>query len=264
MMGIFPEAGIALLGRLGSVEAGATAEDSDAVLHCFANVLQFAVAETQPKLFKRASDFNPRMSPALNAEESVLIVHVLNDVARMAEREIQLVRLHFKDSAIGMWERGVRAAEMYALAAGTEVLDEIDARNDGQPVLEEHCRVEDGFVVSLSQSLVVATEVDEVGLLFAVANVGIELMEVILVFEEAVVFVPLVDDPSPGSPSRDAEDGGEEVVVGAVFGGLIDVESADHADSLVVFVAVQHFFAEGEETKAGYVVVFEDDAFVGQ
>lgn len=264
MMGIFPEAGIALLGRLGSVEAGATAEDSDAVLHCFANVLQFAVAETQPKLFKRASDFNPRMSPALNAEESVLIVHVFNDVARMAEREIQLVRLHFKDSAIGMWERGVRAAEMYALAAGTEVLDEIDARNDGQPVLEEHRRVEDGFVVSLSQSLVVATEVDEVGLLFSVANVGIELMEVILVFEEAVVFVPLVDDPSPGSPSRDAEDGGEEVVVGAVFGGLIDVESADHADSLVVFVTVQHFFAEGEETEAGYVIVFEDDAFVGQ
>ena len=82
------------------------------------------------------------------------------------------------------------------------------------------------------------------------------------IVEEGIVTVPLVDDTSPTCPPPDAEDGGEEVIIGNAGGDFVAVETGYHADALVVGIAVEEFLAEGKEGLRGYIVVFEHDATV--
>lgn len=67
------------------------------------------------------------------------------------------------------------------------------------------------------------------------------------VVKEGVMTVPLVNDASPTCPSPNAEDGGEEVVVGHIGGNFVAVEAGNHADAIVIGVTVKEFLAEGEE-----------------
>ena len=109
----------------------------------------------------------------------------------------------------------------------------------------------------------VVAHVEQVLTILAQFPQVVDLLHGIFIVEEGVVAVPLVDDASPACPSPDAEDGGEEVVVGHVGGDFVAVEACYHADALIVGVAVEEFLAEGEEGLGGHVVVFEHDAAVG-
>lgn len=91
----------------------------------------------------------------------------------------------------------------------------------------------------------------------------VDLLHGVLVVEEAVMAVPLVNDATPACPSPDAEDGGEEIVVGHVGCDFIAVEACNHADALIVGVTVEQFLAEGKEGLGRHVIVFEHDAAVG-
>ena len=107
------------------------------------------------------------------------------------------------------------------------------------------------------------THIEQVRTVTAQFPQVVDLLHGVLVVEEAVMAVPLVDDATPACPSPDAEDGGEEIVVGHVGCDFIAVEACNHADALIVGVTVEQFFAEGKEGLGRHVIVFEHDAAVG-
>ena len=63
------------------------------------------------------------------------------------------------------------------------------------------------------------------------------------------MFVPFVDNAAPRGPSVDAKRGGEEVIIGCIGGDFIIISARNHTNSFVMFVLVEHFFAESKERK---------------
>lgn len=189
---------------------------------------------------------------------------VFYDVWRMAEVVSfrPLVSLHGEYASVGSGQCLERAAEVCAVGCCSEVVYHVLDGHDGKAVGEEHVRPEDGFVEGFSLFSVLAAHGQDVVAIAAFADEVFELSDGGWVVEPGVVFVPLVDDSAPRCPAPDAEVCGEEVVAFGVGGLFVDVEAAYHCDALVVFVAVEHFFAEGEETDGRHIVVFEHDAFV--
>ena len=55
---------------------------------------EVAVAQVEPKLFKRASRFDEWMSVSVSAVDHVLEVDILDDVVRMAQWCLKLKALH--------------------------------------------------------------------------------------------------------------------------------------------------------------------------
>ena len=122
--------------------------------------------------------------------------------------------------------------------------------------------MKNGFIISLPQRPVILAETEEVMLIAAFFDKIAEETGGIFVVEEAVVLVPLVNNAPPCSPSVDAEGCGKKVVAGHAGRCFVVVGSRNHADAGVVFVAVEHFLAEGKERLRGRVVVFEHNALV--
>ena len=103
---------------------------------------------------------------------------------------------------------------------------------------------------------------DHIAAIVALAGQSFQLSHIIRIVEEGILSVPLVDDPAPGGPAPDGEGGGEEIVVGAVFSHLVNVETRDHRDALIVLVLIKHLLAEGEERLCRHVVVFQHHTLI--
>lgn len=209
---------------------------------------EVAVAQVEEEFFKRAADLDPRVSPSHDAVHAFLIGRMFDDIARMLEREFQLIAFHGEDAPVAAGQGAERASEMYGVCGCSQVIDQVACRNDAQSGVEQDGSMENGFVVGFPVFPVTLAHVDEIVPVFPFPDEVLQLLHVERVVEEGVMFVPLVDNPFPAGPSPDGEGCGEEVVIGNIGGNFFVVESGNHADAGIVLVTVQHFFAEAEET----------------
>ena len=187
------------------------------------------------------------MSPALDAEHSLLVGHIFDDVSGVAQGEFEFVVSHFENASNGTGQVGIAAAQVHTLSTSPQVAHQIYARYNGKSGVEENGSMEDGFIIRLADATMITAELDKILLVFALPDILFELPQVELIVEKRVMLVPLVDDASPRSPSGDGEGGGEEVVVRHVGRNLVVVHSGNHADARVVLVAVKHLLAECEK-----------------
>ena len=153
---------------------------------------------------------------------------------------------------------------MCAVIAQTHVAYHVSRGHDGKAGVEQVARPEYAFIIFLSALAVVLAHLEEVAAILALLEKFFEQPHAFRVVEKRVVALPTVDDAPPGCPSPDGERGGEKITVGNAWRNLVFVETAHHHNALVVLVAVEHFLAEGEKRLRWYVVVFKDDAFVGE
>ena len=244
------------------IPLGASNQLVEAFAHGDGNLLQVTVAQVEPQFFEGASDFNPGMSPSLYFKVAFLVAHVLDDIARVAQGKLKLVRRHFEDAAERTGKGGIRTREVRALSAGSQVADHIDTGHNAEARVKEDSRVEDGFVVFLSYRTMVAAELDKVALVSVFLDVVFELLQVVRVVKEAVLGIPLFEYASPRSPTIDIECGCKEVVVGDVGSNFVIVHTRNHADAGVILVAFQQLGTEGEETEGWDIVVLKEDATV--
>lgn len=210
--------------------------------------LEIAVAQVEEKFFERASDFNPRMTPAHDAIDTFLIRCMLDDVARVFQRKVHLVALHGKDTAVTTRKGAERASEVYGVGSCAQIVDHVTGRHDAETGIEQDGGMEDGFVISLSVFTVTVAHVDEIVAVTPRGNEVFQLAHAEAVVKKRIVFIPLVDDPPPACPSPDGERGGKEVVVRHIGRDFFVVESGNHADAGIVLVAVEHFLTEAEKT----------------
>ena len=153
---------------------------------------------------------------------------------------------------------------MGGIGGDAHVADLVETGHDAELRIEQEGSVEDTFVVGNAAVVVRLTHGDETLPQFALAGKGFEAVQLLGVVHEGVVFVPGVDDAAPGGPPRDADIGREEIVVANVVRALVAVETADHADALIVLIAVEHLLAIVEERLCGHIVVLQHDALVRQ
>ena len=236
----------------------------DAVQESGFDLSEIAVAQVAVELFEAAGGLDPGMSPCHDAVDAVLVFDVLDDIAGMAQGELQLVDGEGEEALHGVGQGFQGALEMGRLLADGGVLDEVACGDDGESAVQHAGRPDEGFVDLIAGGFVLGHLPEHLGAaLMTVVDAGFQLVKVEGVVEQRIVGVALVHDAAPGGPAPDAEDGGEEVVVGGV-GDFLVVETGNHGDALVMLVTVEHLAAEGNERGRGRGVVFYDDAFVGQ
>ena len=73
-------------------DAGAVADRGD-------DVFPLSVANADKEFFKRAPYFDPRVSPSSNAIDALAVAHMLDDVAWVAQGEVEVVTLHREETA---------------------------------------------------------------------------------------------------------------------------------------------------------------------
>ena len=170
---------------------------------------------------------------------------------------------HGEDFSIASW-RGLHAArEMRAVVRQSKVCHHVLRWQDGKSRLQQVVCPKNAFVVFLSAVAVVAAHAHEVAAIFSCLHHIFYQATAVFVVEEGIVALPFVDDSAPRCPSPDGEGGGEEVTVGYVLSHLVNVETAYHHYTLIVFVAVEQFLAEREERLRRHVIIFQYDALVG-
>lgn len=55
----------------------------EAVAQGFTDILKIPVAQVEVKFLERTADFNPGMSPGHDAEHSVFVAYIFNDITRV-------------------------------------------------------------------------------------------------------------------------------------------------------------------------------------
>ena len=139
---------------------------------------------------ERAADFNPRMPTGHDAEHTVFVAYILNDITRVLQWKIQLMACHRKDTPISSREQVVAAAEVGGACRRTQVVNHVFGRHDAQAGVEEHGRMENAFVISLSAFSVMPAEFNELFLVLPFLDVFFQLPQVECIVQKAVVLVP--------------------------------------------------------------------------
>ena len=85
---------------------------------------------------------------------------------------------------------------------------------------------------------------------------GLQFLKFLGIAHETISGIPALGNPSPGSPSPDAEGCREEIAVLTVGRHLVDVKTRNHRDTFIVFIAVEHLLTKGEERLGGHHIVF--------
>ena len=101
---------------------------------------EVAVAQVEEEFFKRAADLDPRVSPSHDAVHAFLIGRMFDDIARMLEREFQLIAFHGEDAPVASWQSFKRASKVRAVRRGTEIVYEVLPWNYAEAVVPEHVR----------------------------------------------------------------------------------------------------------------------------
>ena len=136
---------------------------------------------------------------------------------------------------------------MCAVGSEPYIINKVACRHDAKTGVENLVSPIDGFKVFFSALAVVGEHFEHAVAQVSLTGDGFYLCECLRFVHESIVRLPPLGDTSPRCPSPDALKGGEKVILLYVSCHLVGVESADHVDTLVVFVAVKHLFAEREE-----------------
>ena len=142
------------------------------------------------------------------------------------------------------------------------VVHQVLCRHDGQLMVVYEAHPEYGLVILLAALPMLLAHVEEILAVLAFLPKAARLLHAVLVVEEGVLAVPLVDDTPPRGPAPDGKHRGEEIIVGHILGHLVAVESGNHANALIVLVAVEQLLAEREERLRRNVIVFQYDTFL--
>ena len=104
----------------------------DTAFHRLRDDGEIAISQVEEKFFHRTTHLNERMSPGIGFIEPFLVVDVLDDITRMAQRELQLISLHREYSAVSLRSRLNTTAEMRGVVGEAKIVDEILAWHDGK------------------------------------------------------------------------------------------------------------------------------------
>lgn len=102
---------------------------------------KIAVAQVERQLLERVADLGQRVVPRVDAVEPFLILHVLDDIARMAQGEAQLVARHGEDAAQAARHGGECGGIVGGIGREAHVVDEVHRRHDGETRAEEHGQI---------------------------------------------------------------------------------------------------------------------------
>ena len=185
-------------------------------------------------------------------------------MSRMPQGEVQFVPLHGEDATQAMGHGGQFGGEVGGICGGAHVADEVAAGHHGQSVVHEHGAPEDALEIGFARLLVVAAHGHIVAPQPLLLGNALQLSHRKGVVQKTVFAVPLVHHTTPRGPSPNGERRGEEIVVGHILCHLVHVEAGNHADAGIVFIAVKHLLAEGEETLRGHHVIFKHHHLVRQ
>lgn len=235
----------------------------DSSCDSFRDIFEVAGSEVQPQLLKAAGNLDPRMVPGIGYIIAVLVSRVLNDVLRVLQRERQIRGPELEETAEAAWRRRQGARRMSGISREANVPDHIHPGNDGKPGVQNHGRPEDALKVSLSAVSMVITHLYKVASHVACLTVGLQGLHRLRIIQKRIMAVPGLEDPSPGSPTRDAEVRREEIGIGTVRRLLIDIEACYHPHPWIALIAVEHLLAERNEGRREDVVVFSYHNFVG-
>ena len=71
----------------------------EAATGCLQDEAEVAVAEVAVEFLKGAADLNPGMSPGVGTIDALLVGHILNDIFRVAQGEVEVEALHGEHAA---------------------------------------------------------------------------------------------------------------------------------------------------------------------
>ena len=109
---------------------------ADAAVQRAAYVAEVATTQIEPELFEGILYLSPGVVPAHNFIAAVEVVDVLNDIAWVAEGELQLVSRHGEDMAQTTRHGLQFGREMGAVGGESYVVDEILCRHDAKAGVE--------------------------------------------------------------------------------------------------------------------------------
>ena len=102
------------------------------------DVSEIAVQHVAVELFQRTGNLYPRVSPCVCAIHTLLVGHILNDIAWMSQRKLQLVTLHGEHAAQSARNSVKATCEMCRIGGYAHIVDEVACGHDGQAVVEQH------------------------------------------------------------------------------------------------------------------------------
>ena len=109
---------------------------ADAAGQRVGNVVEVATAQVEPEFFEGVLDLGPRVIPSHGFIAAVEIVDVLNDIAWVAEGELQLIARHGEDAAQTTRHGLQLGREMGAVGRESYVDDEVLCRHDAKAGVE--------------------------------------------------------------------------------------------------------------------------------
>ena len=104
----------------------------DTAFYRLRNDREVAVSQVEEEFFHRTPHLDERMPPGIGLIEPFLVVDVLDDITRMAQRKLQLISFHREYSAISLRSRLNTTTEMRGVVGETKIVDEILAWHDGK------------------------------------------------------------------------------------------------------------------------------------
>ena len=125
-------------------------QDVPAIADGLTNLFEIAVSEVVEEFLERTPNLEPGMPPGVGTIDVFLESNVLNDVGRMAQRELEVVTLHGVHTT-QTGRDGVEVGSIVgAVGGGTKVVDEVACGHDGELMVEHETHEEDGLVVFLA------------------------------------------------------------------------------------------------------------------
>ena len=109
---------------------------TDAAGQRVGNVVEVATTKVEPEFFEGVLDLGPGVIPSHGFIAAVEVVDVLNDIAWVAEGELQLVARHGEDAAQTTRHGLQLGREMGAVGSESYVVDEVLCRHDAKTGVE--------------------------------------------------------------------------------------------------------------------------------
>lgn len=129
---------------------------ADAAGQRAADVAEVATTKVEPEFFEGVLDLGPGVIPSHGFIAAVEVVDVLNDIAWVAEGELQLVARHSEDAAQTTRHGLQFGREMGAVGRESYVVDKVLRRHDAKTGVEQQVGPVDGFKIGFPTLAMVA------------------------------------------------------------------------------------------------------------